>query len=99
MNDGRTLGVLLLDTHFPRPPGDIGSADTFAAPVRLHVVPGAFANDVVSSVSSLRASSLPARFVSAARELQAAGGVPSPPVAAFSSPCRPSCRPPCTCRW
>lgn len=81
MNDGRTLGVLLLDTHFPRPPGDIGSADTFAAPVRFHVVQGACANDVVSSVSSLRASDLPARFVSAASGLQAAG------VAAITTSC------------
>ena len=81
MTETRTLGVLLLDTHFPRPPGDIGGADTFAAPVRLHVVQGAFANDVVSSVSSLRASALAAQFVAAARELHAAG------VAAITTSC------------
>lgn len=75
MTDARTLGVLLLDTHFPRPPGDIGCADTFAAPVHLHVVRGAFANDVVSSVSSLRASGLAAQFVQAARELHTEHGV------------------------
>lgn len=75
MNEARTLGVLLLDTHFPRPPGDIGCADTFTAPVHLHVVRGAFANDVVSSVSSLRASGLAGQFVQAARELHAEHGV------------------------
>lgn len=36
-----TLGLLMLDTHFPRPPGDIGHAQTFAFPVLRRVVQGA----------------------------------------------------------
>lgn len=35
------LGVLMLDTRFPRPPGDIGNPASFAVPVRYRVVPGA----------------------------------------------------------
>lgn len=40
----RFLGVLMLDTRFPRPPGDIGNPETFrrhGIPVRFHVVVGA----------------------------------------------------------
>jgi hypothetical protein len=38
------LAVLMLDTRFPRPPGDIGNAETFRRnriPVRFQVIPGA----------------------------------------------------------
>jgi hypothetical protein len=44
------LGVIVLDTRFPRPPGDIGAAQTWARagiPARLQVVPGASARRVV----------------------------------------------------
>ena len=40
----RFLGILMLDTRFPRPPGDIGNPETFrrhGIPVRFHVVEGA----------------------------------------------------------
>lgn len=36
-----TLGLLMLQTRFPRPPGDVGHAATFAFPVRRHIVEGA----------------------------------------------------------
>jgi hypothetical protein len=36
-----TLGLLMLDTRFARPPGDVGHASTFSFPVRQRVVPGA----------------------------------------------------------
>lgn len=36
-----TLGLLMLHTRFPRPPGDVGHPDTFAFPVRRRVVAGA----------------------------------------------------------
>ncbi len=39
--------VLHLDTHFPRPPGDIGCAETFAVPPDIRRVPGATARGIV----------------------------------------------------
>jgi hypothetical protein len=41
------LGVLMLQTRFPRPPGDIGQPASFAFPVRYRVVAGAFPAAVV----------------------------------------------------
>ena len=43
----RTLGVLMLETRFPRPVGDIGNPETFAFPVRHAVVRGASPRRVV----------------------------------------------------
>jgi hypothetical protein len=39
--DGHDLGVLMLDTVFPRLPGDVGNALTWPFPVRYEVVRGA----------------------------------------------------------
>jgi Asp/Glu/hydantoin racemase len=41
------LGLLTLDTAFPRIPGDVGAAETFPFPVRRAVVAGALVEDVV----------------------------------------------------
>lgn len=44
------LGILMLDTRFPRPAGDIGNVQTFAPlgiPVRLHKVEGASPSRIV----------------------------------------------------
>ena len=41
------LGVVMLETHFPRIPGDIGNPETFPFPVLYEVVPGASAIRVV----------------------------------------------------
>lgn len=41
------LGLLTLDTAFPRIPGDVGAAETFPFPVRHAVVAGALVDDVV----------------------------------------------------
>src|SRR5213083_2619116 len=45
--NGFAVGVLLLDTRFPRIPGDIGNAATFDFPVRYHRVAGASSDRVV----------------------------------------------------
>jgi hypothetical protein len=44
---GPFLGVLMLDTRFPRLPGDVGHSGSFAMPVRHRVVPGASARRAV----------------------------------------------------
>jgi Asp/Glu/hydantoin racemase len=61
----RTLGLLMLDTRFPRPPGDIGHPRTFAFPVRRRMVQGATPERVVRADDP----AVLARFVNAAREL------------------------------
>ena len=65
------LGVLMLETQFPRPLGDIGNAQSFAMPVRHRVVRGATAQAVVHG----RAQGLLGAFVDAARELVSEGAV------------------------
>lgn len=67
------LGVVMLDTRFPRPPGDVGNDQTFPVPVRRLVVPGAFPHRVVASAQALRAGGLHLRFVHALRQLEAEG--------------------------
>jgi Asp/Glu/hydantoin racemase len=44
---GFSVGILMLDTQFPRIPGDMGNATTFPFPVRYHRVPGASPDLVV----------------------------------------------------
>lgn len=67
------IGVVMLDTRFPRPPGDIGHADTFCVPVRRRVVEAAWPRRVVASAAALQGSGLLPRFEQAVRELAAAG--------------------------
>ncbi|MGZ5235833.1 MAG: aspartate/glutamate racemase family protein [Caldimonas sp.] len=64
-----TLGVVMLDTRFPRLRGDIGCAATFAFPVRYRVVKGALPHRVVVE----RDRSLLPPFIAAARALEAEG--------------------------
>jgi len=63
------LGLVMLDTRFPRPPGDIGNAQTFCVPLHRQVVAGAWPARVVNSAEALRASGLAPRFQQAARQL------------------------------
>ncbi len=63
------LGILTLDTAFPRIPGDVGAPETFAFPVRLATVAGATVDDIVHR----RHDMLLPRFVAAARQLAAEG--------------------------
>jgi Asp/Glu/hydantoin racemase len=44
---GFSIGILMLDTQFPRIPGDMGNAATFPFPVRYHRVQGASPEIVV----------------------------------------------------
>jgi Asp/Glu/Hydantoin racemase len=63
------LGILMLQTHFPRPLGDIGHPDTFGFATRRQVVSGATPERVVRSDDL----ALLAPFVDAARPLVAGG--------------------------
>lgn len=63
------LGILMLDTAFPRIPGDLGSPDTFAFPVRHAVVRGAVVDEIVHG----RSEAWLAPFVDAACRLAREG--------------------------
>ena len=65
----RTLGVIMLETRFPRLPGDIGNPASFAWPVRYHVVKGASPSRVIHE----GARGLVEPFIDAARQLAAEG--------------------------
>src|SRR5256714_9089599 len=66
---GFTVGILILDTRFPRIPGDMGNATTFPFPVRYHRVAGADPDLVVRRGAE---GLLPA-FVEGARALEREG--------------------------
>jgi Asp/Glu/hydantoin racemase len=66
---GFSVGVLVLDTRFPRIPGDIGNASTFDFPVRYHRVAGASSERVVRTDAR---DLLPA-FADGARALEREG--------------------------
>lgn len=67
------LGVLMLDTRFPRWPGDIGCAEGMAGRVLYRRVAGAWPRRVVTTATDLRNSALAAEFEAAARSLVADG--------------------------
>ncbi|MEA4891024.1 MAG: aspartate/glutamate racemase family protein [Peptococcaceae bacterium] len=69
VNYGQSIGILMLDTHFPRVPGDIGNATTFKYPVVFKTVKEANADSVVLKQDP----ALIRPFIEGARELQAAG--------------------------
>jgi len=48
------LGVVMLDTQFPRPEGDIGHPSAFGVPTRRCVITGAWPDKVVQSGAGLR---------------------------------------------
>jgi hypothetical protein len=66
---GFTVGILMLDTRFPRIPGDMGNAITFPFPVRYHRVSGADPDLVVRRGAE---GLLPA-FVAGAQALEREG--------------------------
>ena len=66
---GAAVGILMLDTRFPRIPGDMGNAASWPFPVLYRVVRGAAPEHVVRRAAD---GLLPA-FVAAARDLVADG--------------------------
>ena len=69
----RFLGILTLDTRFPRLPGDIGNPASFPVPALTRVVHGARVDQAVQPAAGQRAADLLSPFLRAARELEAAG--------------------------
>lgn len=68
-NQGQTIGILMLDTKFPRIPGDVGNAFTFDFPVRYQTVIGANPTRVVKEADP----TLLHPFIDGAKALEAAG--------------------------
>lgn len=66
---GASVGILMLETHFPRILGDIGNADSWNFPVHYRVVQGASAHSVVTS----HKPQLLEPFIEAAKDLIAMG--------------------------
>jgi len=62
---GASVGILMLETRFPRVPGDMGNAETWPFPVLYKVVPGATPRRVVCD----KAQGLLDGFLAAAGEL------------------------------
>lgn len=63
------LGVLMLDTRFPRPEGDIGHPSAFSVPTRRCVVAGAWPDTIVQSGADLRKASVVAPMLQIVRRL------------------------------
>ena len=70
---GGFLGVLMLDTQFPRLPGDIGHPDAFGVPTQFRVVKGAWPAKVVLSAAGLRAGHLLKAFAEVVRMMERDG--------------------------
>ncbi|WP_137124310.1 aspartate/glutamate racemase family protein [Roseomonas sp. HF4] len=66
---GASLGVIMLETRFPRIPGDIGNGESWPFPVLFRTVPGATARRVVLE----GAHGLLPDFIAAAQDLVALG--------------------------
>src|SRR5262250_1668894 len=66
---GARVGILMLETRFPRIPGDMGNAETWPFPVLYKVVPGASPRRVVCE----KAAGLLDEFLGAADELARLG--------------------------
>jgi hypothetical protein len=67
------LGILMLDTKFPRPLGDVGNPASWPVPTLLKVVPRLAPGVVVQSAAGLRAASVLPALRAALQELQEAG--------------------------
>ena len=65
------LGIIMLDTAFVRPPGDVGHAASWPVPVLFETVPGATARRIVGGQDCDLADA----FVQAGERLRARGAV------------------------
>ena len=70
-----SLGILMLDTQFPRPLGDLGNPESYPVPVIRAVAPGAWPDKVVQSQAGLRQARLVDVFAGLARQLQRDGAL------------------------
>lgn len=69
-NYGQEIGILMLDTVFPRLQGDIGNACTYEFPVRYKIVKGAEPEKIMGDTPD---TSLLRPFIEAANELESEG--------------------------
>lgn len=67
---GEAIGIIVLDTDFPRIPGDIGNATTYNFPVKFKVAKGIYLEDIVTQKPD---HSVGERFIELAKELEKEG--------------------------
>src|SRR6187549_3915493 len=67
------LGIVMLDTRFPRPPGDAGNPASWPGPTLLKVVPQAWPRKIVQSAAGLRAAGVLHQIVDVVRQLESSG--------------------------
>ena len=67
------LGVVMLDTRFPRPAGDIGHPSAFGVPTRRCVITGAWPDKIVQSGAGLRKSRMVTPILQLIRRLEQDG--------------------------
>lgn len=67
------LGVVMLDTRFPRPPCDLGNVETYSVPVNIRVVRGIWPDKVVQSATALHAGRVGPAFAAVVRGLAQEG--------------------------
>lgn len=69
-NYGQDIGILMLETSFPRMPGDIGNALSYSFPVKYKVVNGAIPERIITAEPDM---ALLEPFINGARELEREG--------------------------
>jgi hypothetical protein len=67
------LGVVMLDTRFPRPPGDLGNLASYSVPVNIRVVRGIRPDKVVQSAAGLHAGRVGPAFAAVVQSLAREG--------------------------
>ncbi len=67
------LGIIMLDTQFPRPLGDVGHPATFGVSTHMDVFKGVWPAKVVTSAASLRQARMVPGFQGMVRSMQMRG--------------------------